>query len=111
MYLQLEQDHKLYETTQESVLQSPTDLMFQTEIDVDCKQPFEKTLDQKLRPSTRTDFERTNRLKQTLKQLVRRDDNLTLDEMILRKMKSASQSRGWTRVSGVKIAPMRLLIN
>jgi hypothetical protein len=58
-----------------------------------------------------SDLEQSKQFKQTLKQLVCTDNKLTLEESILRKMKTASQSRGWSRVSGVKTAPMRLLIN
>ena len=47
-----------------------------------------------------------------LKKLVKKTQNdvLDMEDSILKKMRAVSQSRGWNRSSGMKTAPMKLLL-
>ena len=50
-------------------------------------------------------------LKGVLKKLVSKtqEDSLHMEETILKRIKKAQLSRGWSRVSGVKLAPLKVL--
>ena len=49
--------------------------------------------------------------KDVLKELINRDEDTSqkLEERIIARMKKQAQSRGWSRPSGIKIAPLRIL--
>lgn len=95
--------------------------MFATEIDVASPRaeevPFGKQLDlqSQERPTLLSYFDKKgdNEFKGMLGKLIQDTtlDAENLESEILRKMKLQNGSRGWNRATGVKMAPMKVLIN
>lgn len=102
----------------DTIKRNPSNFKFKNLSSLDLKPvPFERALDiqHTERPTLLSTFEtkEDQEFKGVISQIVRRTqlDTMQLENEILKKMRNASQSRGWKRVSGMKTAPMKVLIN
>ena len=128
LYAALEKNLTTYESmlnegdSEEVHERDPRDLMFSTEIDVETKrrevsppaERFEdrlnKAYEQKNSIASQFESKETSKFHGVLKRLVKTEsDAVNMEQTILAKIKKQQLSRGWVRVSGVKLAPMKII--